>query len=276
MIAAGSAYASARVTEGYATAFSAREAGADTGVRIISHYSDFPAGARLLVPDVIAGSTAPQPTSTGDFGSAASAGSYAPAGSLLLVRVLNTDANGAGGTLAYTGPGTPPFGAVSDVELAGGAGIAVYEVVDANPGVIENAQIPAFLGLAPGGSYTAITKQDLRLGPVSTVRYGASATAPVPRFLGGSAGSDCTLNGDCDGSYLPKLGAYYNPDPLVYEAVAGGPQQDRWLARGERRPGRVVVDDIRRVQERFRLGAGEPACRGSTRARCGWMSCPRN
>jgi len=59
LIAKGTAFASIRVTEGFANAFTPKSdwsnVGADSGVRIILNYSGFPPGARLLVPDAIAG-----------------------------------------------------------------------------------------------------------------------------------------------------------------------------------------------------------------------------
>ena len=222
------------MTEGYVAAFEPRQPGADSGTRIISRYTGYPAGARVFVPNAIAGSSATEPTSAGDFGSPVSAGVYTPGGqgSLLLIRVRDTDANGAGGTLAWTPTSSSPIplGSFADVGIsADGDGMAVYEVLDANPSAIENAQIPAFLGLAPSGnSYYATTGQELRLGPVSDTNF-ASASAPVPRFLGVSGGNDCNLNGDCNGDYLPKLGVYLNPNPLSYVTVQGKLPQPRYL-----------------------------------------------
>src|SRR3982751_5600478 len=51
LLAAGSRFSSARVTEDEPTAFRPREAFEDSGVRIMSRYSGFPRGARLFVPD---------------------------------------------------------------------------------------------------------------------------------------------------------------------------------------------------------------------------------
>ena len=234
LLAEGSAYASARVTEGYVAAFQPRAggrrqrdadhlalhrlSGGGTGLRaqrdrrFKRHRADV--GRRFRVAGV--------------------GGVYTPGGqgSLLLIRVRDTDANGAGGTLAWTPASSSPipFGSFADVGIgADGNGMAVYEVVDANPSAIENAQIPAFLGLAASGkSYYATTGQELRLGPVSDTDV-ASATAPVPRFLGVSGGNDCNLNGDCNGAYLPKLGAYLNPDPLSYVTVQGKLPQPKYL-----------------------------------------------
>ena len=130
----GTVFFTARATEGFATAFAPREAGADYGTRLIIRYTGFPTDATLAVPDVLAGSSSLQPTSTGDFGKSNSPGSYAP-GSLLLVRVLGTDANGAGGILVAGGgvSAALPFGVLHDATSVNNSRIAVYEVVDANP-----------------------------------------------------------------------------------------------------------------------------------------------
>ena len=77
---------------------------------------------------MIAGSDALQPTSAGDYGLAPSAGQYAAgSGTLLLVRVVNADANGAGGSLV-----APNFGSVGELSLVNGSAQAVYEIVDAS------------------------------------------------------------------------------------------------------------------------------------------------
>ena len=81
-LASNAAFASTRLTEGFASAFAQRSApeslNADTGTRILVTYSGFPSGARLFVPDAIAGSDAVTPTSAGDLGIPASGGRYAP------------------------------------------------------------------------------------------------------------------------------------------------------------------------------------------------------
>ncbi len=154
-LASKATFNTTRLTEGFADAFSPLRGlqglNADTGTRIIVYYSGFPQGARIFVPNVIAGSDAVRPTAGGDFGLPASGGQYAPGngGSLLLARVFGTDQNGAGGSPIYTpgapGSGTVSFDAVNEVTLTQGicavpvcapsptAGFAVYEVVDADP-----------------------------------------------------------------------------------------------------------------------------------------------
>ena len=75
---AGTAFASTRVTEGFATAFEARGAGDDTGTRFLVQYTGFPATAHVYIPDAVAGSGALQPTSGGDMNLPQAVGQYLP------------------------------------------------------------------------------------------------------------------------------------------------------------------------------------------------------
>lgn len=217
-VAAGSAYSSTRVTEGFATAFAPKNdfsnQNADTGVRLISTYTGFPSGARLFVPDVIAGTDADQPTSAGDFGLAPSAGAYTPGkGELLLVRVAGADANGAGGTLV-----SPVPGAVGELSLANGAAYAVYEVVDASPTVRESAILPVFLALPPNGD-AAVTDSSVNLAPVSNVT--TAGAAPIPRFIRVTPDTDCGTLADCSASYFPQLSTSVDRLQLTSGAATG-------------------------------------------------------
>lgn len=223
------AFASTRLTEGFATAFAQRSAtdslNADTGTRFLITYAGFPAGAQLFVPSVIAGSDAVMPTAAGDLGVQPSGGKYAPsvAGSLLLSLVQNTDANGAGGSPAFTplppGSGTVSFDLMSRVPLNNGSGIAVYEVVDANPNVQESAQFPTYLGLAPFSGNAVITTETVSLAPVSTVAL-STIHDPIPRFETLPPPADCSIIGDCNAPYYPKL--FVNTTPLNFTAQSGG------------------------------------------------------
>ena len=229
LLAANAVFGSTRVTEGYADSFTPKGAwqglNADTGVRIMVRYSGFPAGARIFVPNVVAGSDAIQPTAGGDFGLPASGGRYAPGGngSLLLSLVQSADANGVGGTVVYTPglPGSAPvsFDAMTEIALNNGSGSAVYEVVDANPSVQESAQFPTFLGLGPTANGGAVTTDaSISFAPVSTVMT-ASAQAPIPRFVMATVPPDCTIVGDCGAKYLPSL--FVVEKSLQYTAPAG-------------------------------------------------------
>jgi uncharacterized protein (TIGR03437 family) len=236
-LASGSTFTSTRVTEGFADSFGPKSApqnlNADTGTRIFVQYSGFPAGASLFVPTVVAGSDATQPTAGGDLGVAASGGKYTPGStsSLLLSFVPNTDANGAGGTPAYLpglpGSGTVTLDSMSEVTLTNGSGIAVYEVLDANPSIQESAQFPTFLALAPSGSGTSTTTaENVSLGPISTVQT-ATATDPIPRFQQITPPADCSIVGDCNAQYFPALSV--PESSLNYTAQAGGLTQTDYV-----------------------------------------------
>lgn len=233
LVAAGTSFTSTRLTEGFPDAFAPRgdpsNFNADSGVRILIRYSGFPADAKLFVPDAVAGSDAAVPTAGGDLGLQASGGKYVVAsGTLLLVRVQGADANGAGGLPAVTLPtsGTVSFDSVSPVSLSGGAGYAVYEVVDANPAALETAQFPTFLGLPPsGGRQQTDTTEQVSLAPVSTVDT-ASASDPVPRYISTAPPLDCSALSDCTAPYFPIL--QLEQTSLAYSVAAnsGFRQQD--------------------------------------------------
>jgi uncharacterized protein (TIGR03437 family) len=219
-----SAVSSVRVTEGFTSAFG-------PGVRFRLTYSGFPAGARLFAPDAIAGSDALQPTLSGLLGGGSSGGVYTGgSGTLFLLRVLNADPDGSGGTLAtvpgLTGTATVALDGASEVPLAGGAGFAVYQVMDQNPLVGENAEIPTWLGLPPTGGATASPRQGVTFAPVSTVAT-ATATDPVPRFVGVEPPADCSLLNDC--ASFPTLSIQPQPTPFEFTAAAGAKAFQRWV-----------------------------------------------
>jgi uncharacterized protein (TIGR03437 family) len=207
LFAVGTRFFSTRITEGFAAAFQVKDAFSDTGTRVMVSYSNFPAGARLFVPDFVAGSDAVVPTSGGDLGLLPSGGTYQPTanGSLLLILVSGADQNGAGGSMILPKPALlTPFNQVTEVPLTNGVGTAVYEVADTNPNVRETAQFPTFLGLAPfGGGASTTASVNLSFAPVSTVHV--AADAPVPRFVNVAPPSDCSALGDCTASYFPHL-----------------------------------------------------------------------
>src|SRR5580693_3387157 len=228
-LASQAAFSSTRLTEGFASAFAQRSAfeslNADTGTRFIMTYSGFPQGARLFVPQVVAGSDTVKPTAGGDLGVPASGGQYAPSagGSLLLSLVQGTDANGAGGSVLYTpgmlGSGTVSFDAMNELTFNNGTAIAVYEVVDANSFVQETAQFPTFLGLTGFSGDPVVTTETVSLAPVSTVTT-ATAHDPIPRFEAITPPADCDIIGDCNASYYPHL--YVNTTPITLTAASGG------------------------------------------------------
>lgn len=223
LFAAGTSEQTTRVTEGFPASFQPKDSTSDTGTRFLLSYSNVPAGAAIYVPDAVAGSDAVVPTSGGDLGTPAAVGQYTSGSqTLLLVRVLNADATGVGGTFATLpapgGSGVLVLSGANPVPLTNGAGYAVYEVVAANPSATESAQIPNFFAIAPN-TPPATANGSLSLAPVSTVAS-ASTTAPIPRFVAVTPPSDCTAIGDCSASYYPRLRV--TAAPLQANAVSGG------------------------------------------------------
>jgi uncharacterized protein (TIGR03437 family) len=226
LLAAGTTFSSTRVTEGFPGSFVPPQPGADSGTRFLLRYTGVPAGARLLLPDLVAGSTALTPTAAGDLGGTPSGGRYEPgSGTLLLARVIGPDPTGAGGTVVTlpSGPDPVSLEGVTEAPLQNGAGFAVYEVVDGNAAVRETAQFPVFVAMPRVTSeITADATQRLTFAPVSNDDT-ASATAPVPRFADIAPALDCGVLGDCGASYFPKLGLEYYP---VQFSVPAGERLD--------------------------------------------------
>jgi len=145
---------------------------ADHGTRLMLRFAGIPTGAQIFVGIYDVTGTTPSTGSTAHL------------------RLVSTDANGAGGfsATASTSPGsaTAGFGgALAPVTLTAGAGVAVYEVVSSNPLVFENFDVPIAV------AYTANTTNNLpalgtgtvtgSFAPLSTITT-QSATAPIPRF----------------------------------------------------------------------------------------------
>lgn len=218
-VAANTYYFSGRVTEGFESAFTAREPGADTGTRIVLRYSGFPATTKLALPDVIAGSNAPRATSAGDFGKQVNPGQAGP-GSLLLLRILGTDANGAGGFPVVQAGQALPFNSLREVGLTNGAGVAVYEVIDANPFAREHALVPTFLELTQ-------LNNDAEIFGSLQIDLGPLGNSGVPRFADVTPPADCNLLGDCSAQYFPRL--FVDSDSLNVTVTQGSPFQVRYL-----------------------------------------------
>ncbi len=220
LFAAGTAFASTRVTEGFAGAFQPRTSGEDNGTRFLVTYSGFPSNAHVYVPDFVAGSTALVPSMAGDLGGPQQVGQFqAGSGTLLLARVFGADASGAGGSPAQLPSNATILNSVNEVTLSSGNGYVVYEVVDANPAKQETAQFPTFVGLANVNG-TSVAQETISFAPVSTV-LSASTSAPVPRFAAlPTTLSDCSLLGDCGANYFPQLTA--PTTPIALTAAAGG------------------------------------------------------
>jgi uncharacterized protein (TIGR03437 family) len=225
-------FASTRFTEGFSEAFQRRLPPSDHGTRLMARFSGFPAGARLFVPEALAGSTALQPTAAGDLGLTPSGGRYQPGtgGQLLLSLARGTDASGAGGSLVFTPPASGgPVDLINVVEipLSSGSGMAVYEVVDSNTSVRESVQLPVFLGLEQrptGGSVSASLA--VSFAPVSTDAL--ASAGPVPRFQSSAPPPDCATLGDCNSGIFPRLGV--DADLLTtFDPIIGQFPQTRFV-----------------------------------------------
>ncbi len=228
LFASKTAFASTRLTEGFANAFQPRGPGEDTGTRFLIEYTNFPAGAHLYVPNLVAGADAAAPTNAGDLGGTQNPGQYLPgSGTLLLALVPYADPTGMG---SYTVPiptGNAPvaLNAATEIPLTNGSGYAVYEVVDSNPSRLETVQFPTFLAI-PANSAPATARETVSFAPVSNVMT-ASTTAPVPRFAPVTPTSDCSLVGDCSAGYFPKLSVVSGP--LQFTGVAGGESSNLFI-----------------------------------------------
>ncbi len=224
LFSAGTAFASTRVTEGFAAAFQTRGIGDDSGTRIIVKYGGFPAGASVYVPMFVAGSDASVPTAGGDLGGGQNLGNYVPgSNTLLLSAVQGADSTGAGGFVSgFAGS----MNLVTQVPLTNGSGYAVYEVTDANPSLVESAQFPTFIAIS-SVTAAATASETVSFAPVSTVMT-ASTTAPVPRFEAVTPSNDCNLVGDCNANYYPKLSAVTLG--LNLTATAGGYSNNAYIA----------------------------------------------
>ncbi len=228
----GVRFASVRLTEGFSDSFQRKGPQTDVGTRVVVRYAGFPVGARVFTPSVAVGSSGAIPTSGGDLGLPISGGRYFSTGNgqLLLSRVGNSDAAGAGGVPLFTpsgGVGVIDFDQLAEVPLTNGAGVAVYEVMDSAGNLRESVQIPTFLILEQrpeGGSVRATV--GLSLGPVSTVAS-PSATAPVPRFQETAPPTDCNALGDCNSNLFPRLTV--DSAELSYDVIIGSTGQTRFV-----------------------------------------------
>ncbi len=155
---------------------------ADTGTRLFLNFANVPAGAQIFVGTYeISGTT---PTS----------------GATSRVRLVSTDANGAGAFSAVSATSTATAGpeALAPVAITGGAGVAVYEVMNSNPQSSENIDIPVVVAFTsntstnvPGLGTATVTGS---FAPISTV-ITQSSSAPLPRFIASPiSGTAFTIN----------------------------------------------------------------------------------
>ena len=167
----------------------------------------YPAGTQLWVPNALVGNSGSIPTSAGEFASTIGGGTYTPnANQLLLSLISGADGNGNGGTLVTALPtGGVTFTAMTQLTVTNGAAYAVYEVLDHSPYVAESVQVPVFI-VNSAFSCNAGTQATLSVveAPVSSVNI-ATATDPVPRYIGAALAPDCQQTGDCNQVYFPVL-----------------------------------------------------------------------
>ena len=176
---------------------------ADHGTRLMARFANVPAGVVLyasLYPVVTCSSCGPSSRP------AITAARTATTSTLTMARLVTTDANGGGSFSRVTGTNTSSFdfGAASaPIALNNGAGMAVWEVMQADPLTVQNYEF----GI--GVSYVANTSTNLpglgsatvagSFAPLSTVTT-QSASAPLPRFADTSSArtiftiSACTTN----------------------------------------------------------------------------------
>ena len=180
--------------------------GADNGTRILIRFVNVQNGVLLAVPTTVS------------------------SGSLSL-RLVSTDANGAGPSSPVTG------GPLVEVPVNSGFGQAVYEVVAANAEAVEIAEIPVTVG------YSANPAQNLpnlgtmtvnvNLAPISTVTT-QSRTAPVPRFVDASISRNAFTVAACRG--LPVIQAV---EPST--VFAGGPSLTLRVIGGQFSTGAAIL-----------------------------------
>jgi uncharacterized protein (TIGR03437 family) len=239
-VASTSISSTVRVTEASVGAFTLKKAGDDSGMRILVNLTGYGTGARVFVPDAIVGNSGTTATSVGAFGNILAAGTWTPGSNqLLLIRVNGADQNGAGGALALTTPAAvTTFASVSEVSVNGGNAYAVYEVMDANPALVESAQIPAFVAVGqvncPSPLNPALVAQ---LAPASSVSV-ATATDPLPRFVSRPPVSDCQALNDCGANYFPGLTVDTTPIALFGNSLGG--RQFGFVRVGNTGPGQLT------------------------------------
>jgi len=152
-----------QVEDGFLTPPSGINAGGATqGTRFVIRFRNVPTGLRIGTPAQIDGTI--------------SAGHV-----LRILKVANTDANGAGPLSASLATTVP-----LEVIITGGTGFVVYEVIDSNPFAQEAVVVPITVGWAANTANDLPAVGTLQVsasfGPTSTVTT-ANRDAPEPRFV---------------------------------------------------------------------------------------------
>jgi len=176
---------------------------ADHGTRLMARFANVPAGVVLyasLYPVATCSDCGPSSRP------AITAVRAATTSTLTMARLVTTDANGGGSFSRVTGTNTSSFdggAATAPIALNNGAGMAVWEVLQADPLTSQTYEFGV------GVSYVANTSNNLpglgsatvagSFAPLSTVTT-QSASAPLPRFADTSSArtiftiSACTTN----------------------------------------------------------------------------------
>ncbi len=209
VLARGPWPAVARVTEGYASAFQPVQIPGppDRATRLLIRLNGLPPGSRVLVPDAIAGNNALQPTSSGAFGTDPDPGFYNPSSPppLLLSRVAQAEETGAGG-FPVLWPGSPAaLTSVGEAVVVDDQAWAVYQVMEADAGRVESAEIPLWIfSPTTRDNQLVIARAEVKLAPLSD-EPGPVAGAPLPRYRDAEVSPDCDVWGDCEADYFPLL-----------------------------------------------------------------------
>jgi len=176
---------------------------ADHGTRLMARFANVPAGVVLyasLYPVATCSDCGPSSRP------AITAVRAATTSTLTMARLVTTDANGGGSFSRVTGTNSSSFdggAATAPIALNNGAGMAVWEVLQADPLTSQTYEFGV------GVSYVANTSNNLpglgsatvagSFAPLSTVTT-QSASAPLPRFADTSSArtiftiSACTTN----------------------------------------------------------------------------------
>ncbi len=159
--------------------------GATQGTRFIIRFFNVPEGVRIYVNDYV---------NDGGNVNCASSPLTGCGDGLELALVPNAAADGDGGT--PVGTSSSPS-SLSEVDISGGFGAAVYEVVDNNPFVTEDIDVPIRVewesdteNEVPGTGTAQITAD---FAPLSTV-FVADDGEPEPRFIETDEGDRTFLN----------------------------------------------------------------------------------
>jgi hypothetical protein len=148
---------------------------ADHGTRLMVRLTGIPTGTQIFFPLYEQGGT--------------SANSR--------VRLISTDASGAGSGTPIVGTSTtsfPPTIVVAAGSVTGGAATAVYEVISSDPTIVEQIDIPITTAFASSAAGLGTANVIGSFAPISTVTV-ASQTAPIPRFIDTAASTGAfTIN----------------------------------------------------------------------------------